>query len=154
VTIPCDLLITSVGYKGLPLSPSLPFDDSSGTLDHENGRVNGLTGVYGAGWIKRGAKGIVGTNVEDGREVARRIMEDYDAGLFVGAASDKDDDSNSTPMTMESLLKSKNIGWVDWEGWRRIDAYETNSENKRCASQPREKIVDADKMKKVAQGNL
>src|SRR4029077_13839967 len=50
-TLACGLVFRSVGYRGVEL-PGVAFDDRSGTIRNENGRVG--EGVYCAGWIKRG----------------------------------------------------------------------------------------------------
>src|SRR5919109_975517 len=57
-TLECGLVFRSIGYHGVAL-PDLPFDERRGTLRNEGGRVfaendGPLTGVYCAGWIKRG----------------------------------------------------------------------------------------------------
>ena len=49
-TIPCGIVFRSVGYRGIAL-PGVPFDESSGTVPNEGGRVE--PGLYVAGWIKR-----------------------------------------------------------------------------------------------------
>ncbi|NEE29394.1 ferredoxin-NADP reductase, partial [Streptomyces sp. SID7982] len=46
------LLLRAIGYRGIPV-PGLPFDETSGTVPHEGGRVAGVPGSYVVGWIKR-----------------------------------------------------------------------------------------------------
>jgi ferredoxin--NADP+ reductase len=66
--LPVDMVFRSVGYRGVAL-PGLPFDDGSGIIPNESGRVRQkdgegfLTGVYVSGWIKRGPTGVIGTEV-------------------------------------------------------------------------------------------
>src|SRR5262249_51884129 len=60
-TIPCGLVLRSVGYRALPV-PGLPFDERTFVLPNDRGRVLGpdgkpLPGVYAVGWIKRGPTG-------------------------------------------------------------------------------------------------
>ena len=74
-TIPCGVVFRSVGYLGVPLA-GLPFDERRGTVPNDGGRVLGadgapLTGVYVAGWIKRGPTGVIGTNKKDANETVR-----------------------------------------------------------------------------------
>src|SRR5690606_4265091 len=66
-TVPAQLVLRSVGYKGSAL-PGVPFDERSAVIPNQAGRVltekGGATvpGVYVAGWIKRGPSGVIGTN--------------------------------------------------------------------------------------------
>ena len=39
-TIPCGLVLRSVGYKGVAL-PGVPFDERTGTIPNDRGRVEG-----------------------------------------------------------------------------------------------------------------
>ena len=81
----CDLVLASVGYRGTAI-PSLPFDDTRGTLFHEGGRVldraagTPVPGVYAAGWIKRGPSGVIGTNKKCAEESVHALVEDFAAG--------------------------------------------------------------------------
>ena len=64
--IPCDVVITSLGYLNTQL-PGVPFDSRSGTIPHSRGRISqgggdtqrrfDLTGWYVTGWLKRGPTG-------------------------------------------------------------------------------------------------
>ena len=87
-TLSCELVFRSVGYRGLPC-PGLPFDEGSGTMPNEGGRVLGedgrpLPGVYCAGWIKRGPTGVIGTNKKDATETVEALLADAEAGLIGG----------------------------------------------------------------------
>ncbi|TAM84450.1 MAG: 4Fe-4S dicluster domain-containing protein [Jatrophihabitans sp.] len=77
--IDCGLVLTAIGYRGVPV-PGLPFDEATGTVPHERGRV--APGVYVAGWIERGPRGFLGTNRTCSRETVRRLLEDIGAGLI------------------------------------------------------------------------
>ena len=93
-TIPAGIVFRSVGYRGVEL-PGLPFDPARGTLPNDCGRVldgdgSPLTGVYCAGWIKRGPTGVIGTNKKDATETVRLLLED-DAARRLPRASDPRD---------------------------------------------------------------
>ena len=54
-------------------------------MPNDRGRVLGddgepLPGVYVAGWIKRGAQGVIGTNKTDAEETVARLWEGLDDG--------------------------------------------------------------------------
>src|SRR6185312_1003221 len=82
-TIPCSLVLRSVGYRAVPL-PGVPFEERRFVLPNERGRVHTpegepLPGVYAVGWIKRGPTGILGTNKRDAEETVDRLVEDLRA---------------------------------------------------------------------------
>ena len=72
-TLATGLVFRSVGYRGVAL-PGVPFDEGSGTIPNERGRVG--PGVYVAGWIKRGPSGVIGTNKKDATETVELLLED------------------------------------------------------------------------------
>jgi ferredoxin--NADP+ reductase len=71
------LVIRAIGFRGAPVS-GLPFDEATGTVPHDRGRVE--PGVYVAGWIKRGPSGFIGTNKSCAQETVESILDDLDAG--------------------------------------------------------------------------
>ncbi|MFI8823801.1 FAD-dependent oxidoreductase [Streptomyces sp. NPDC053431] len=73
------LVLRAVGYRGRPV-PGLPFDEATGTVPHERGRV--APGVYVAGWIKRGPTGFIGTNKTCAQESVTTLLDDFEAGLL------------------------------------------------------------------------
>ena len=88
--LPCDILIRSVGYVGDKLEPSLIPSDNNGTIAHDGlGRVqykdddSSATGrLYVCGWAKRGASGVIATNVQCAEETALAIEEDIISGVL------------------------------------------------------------------------
>ncbi|WP_245160541.1 NAD(P)-binding protein [Blastococcus sp. CT_GayMR20] len=116
--LPADLVVRSVGYRGLPL-PGLPVDERSGTVPNEEGRVqrDGRTsiGEYVAGWIKRGPSGVVGTNKHDARETVAGLLADAAEGVLrtEGPVGD----------LVEELI-SRGAEPVLLDDWRAIDAAE------------------------------
>ncbi|HZT92841.1 MAG TPA: FAD-dependent oxidoreductase [Gaiellaceae bacterium] len=114
--IPAGLVLRSVGYKGVPL-PGVPFDERSGTIPNDGGRVRGAERTYAAGWIKRGPSGVIGTNKKDAVETVEHLLEDARAGrLRRGGAG-----------TLEGLLDAKGVEYVEYEGWQAIDAAERSA---------------------------
>ena len=112
-TIPCGLVLRSVGYKGVEL-PGVPFDADAGVMPNEGGRVLGAARTYCAGWIKRGPSGVIGTNKKDATETVDALLEDARAGKLT-APNDAD---------LRALLEERGTAFVDHEGWRAIDAAE------------------------------
>jgi ferredoxin/flavodoxin---NADP+ reductase len=116
-TIPCGIVLRSVGYRGVGL-PGIPFDESRGVIPNAEGRVLGengepVRGLYVAGWIKRGPSGVIGTNRKDAAETVERLLEDAAAGLLEPASGD-----------LAELLAGRGVAAVDYAGWRAIDEHE------------------------------
>ncbi|MFJ5801067.1 FAD-dependent oxidoreductase [Streptomyces decoyicus] len=110
------LVLRSVGYRGTP-QPGLPFDETTGTVPHLAGRVlrdgTPLTGVYVAGWIKRGPTGVIGSNRPCAKETARSLLADAPALTGRGSAEDP----------LAALIR---VGQrpVPWPGWLAIETAE------------------------------
>jgi ferredoxin--NADP+ reductase len=119
-TLSCELVFRSVGYRGLPC-PGLPYDEQSGTMPNDGGRVLGdngaaLAGVYCAGWIKRGPTGVIGTNKKDATETVEALLADAKAGAIGGTGAPAE--------AVEALLAERGINAVVYAGWEAIDAAE------------------------------
>ena len=136
-TIPADLVLRSVGYRGVPLDGA-PFDERRGVVPNEDGRVldetgHAVPGLYVAGWIKRGPSGVIGTNKAD-------AMKTVDALLADPLPEPADVSEDAVP----ALLRAHGARWIDFEGWLRLDAAET--EAGAPAGRPRVKVVSVDEM--------
>jgi ferredoxin--NADP+ reductase len=119
-TIPCGLVFRSIGYHGIPL-PGVPFDERSGTIPNDGGRIldgNGapLPRAYVAGWIKRGPTGVIGTNKKDATETVACLLGDAQSGRLArnGAGTD----------AIVELLVERGAEPVVYAGWEAIDALE------------------------------
>jgi len=117
----CGIVFRSIGYRGTPVQ-GLPFDEASGTIPHEAGRIldeqgEQLRGDYVVGWIKRGPTGIIGTNKRDAQETVDELFEDLDAGRLNEPADPSRD-------TLEELLAQRAPDHVTYSGWEAIDAAE------------------------------
>ncbi|MEU7812312.1 FAD-dependent oxidoreductase [Pseudonocardia sp. NPDC049154] len=113
--LPTGMVVTAVGFRGSPVE-GLPFDDGTGTVPHEAGRVISdgvpLTGVYVAGWLKRGPTGVIGTNRPDGGETAASVLAD----LADRPRTERDD--------LLELLATRSVHVTDWAGWLRLEEHE------------------------------
>ncbi|AJF63459.1 FAD-dependent oxidoreductase [Streptomyces vietnamensis] len=121
-TIETSLVLRAIGYRARPV-PGLPFDEATGTVPHDRGRVR--PGVYVAGWIKRGPNGFIGTNKSCAQETVSALLDDLEAGLLTAPAAPG---SGAHP------------GAVGLDGWRAID--EEERAEGRLQGRPRVKIVD------------
>ncbi|MGV9396050.1 FAD-dependent oxidoreductase [Streptomyces sp. NPDC003668] len=114
-TVQAELVLRSVGYRGVPLE-GLPFDAASGTVPHRQGRVlrEGVTspGEYVAGWIKRGPTGVIGTNRPCAKETVTSLLTDAPALV-------RDERGDPLPE-----LRAAGIEPVPWRGWLAIERAE------------------------------
>lgn len=118
--IPAQLVVRSVGYRGVAL-PGLPFDTSMNVVPHDHGRVvrDGVAapGEYVAGWIKRGPTGVIGTNKSDANESVATLLSDAELGaLPVPAHPDRG--------ALTDLLAARGVRVFTLDDWQAIDAAE------------------------------
>lgn len=136
--IDCGLVLRAVGYRGLPIA-GLPFDESAGTVANVAGRVvepatsRPVPGQYVAGWIKRGATGVIGTNRWCAAETVEALLDDHRAGLLSEPTASGED--------LTALVRDRRPDALTGADWRAIDRHER--ERGRDAGRPRIKIVDA-----------
>ena len=75
-----------------------------------------LSGVYCAGWIKRGPTGVIGTNKKDATETVEACWQTPRPALIGGTAAPAE--------TVEALFAERGIDAVIYSGWEAIDAAE------------------------------
>ena len=80
VELSTQLVLLAIGYRGTP-SPGIPFDDITGTIRNDGGRITAadgtpVPGCYVVGWAKRGATGGIGDNKIDAEETAEALLAD------------------------------------------------------------------------------
>jgi len=144
-TLPAQLVLRSVGYTGVAL-PGLPFDDRRGVVPNDRGRVVDpatgapLPGVYVAGWIKRGASGVIGTNKADAMETVEGLVEDLAAGRLAPTGTPDD----LSPAAVDALLAARGAEPFDAEDWFALDAFEVAAGE--AAGRPRVKCVRREEM--------
>jgi ferredoxin--NADP+ reductase len=109
--IPCGLVVSAIGYEAMPIS-GVPFDKKRGRVRNREGRV--APGLYVVGWVKRGPRGVIGTNKADGDQAARAIARD-----FAGDGSKKPGRAG-----LEAMLSQRHVDWVSFRDWRVLDEAE------------------------------
>jgi ferredoxin--NADP+ reductase len=145
-TIDAQMVLRSVGYRGLPI-PGLPFDERSGTVPNDAGRVLGFDGpepgLYVAGWIKRGPTGVIGTNKHDARETVASMLEDVPS---LPTAPVRDPDA------VVRLLADRGVVAVTWDGWLAIELAEIELGQQRGSARAR--ITQRDALLRAALAHL
>ena len=136
------LVLRAIGYCGVPL-PGLPFDERFGIIPNVEGRVRGMPATYVTGWIKRGPRGIIGTNKKCARDTVRALLAD--------ARSDTLPNTGTLIATdVDRILRQRQPHLIDQLGWLHIDDKERAAG--RAAGRPRIKITEIDQLVAAATG--
>jgi ferredoxin--NADP+ reductase len=116
VTLAADLVVTCVGYQARACCTEAPVN---GLFANDGGHIR--DGLYTVGWAKRGPSGTIPTNRIEAQAVAQRIAADLCDGDKPGGAG------------LRTLLDGQATRWVDYAGWRRIEAQEqSDADPGRC----------------------
>jgi ferredoxin--NADP+ reductase len=142
-TLRVGLVFRAIGYQGVPL-PGVPFDAMSGVIPNVAGRIvdprtgGPIVGEYVVGWIKRGPRGIIGTNKPDSQETVRMLLEDLGAGRL---------DKEEVPgrHVLERLLSERRQDFVSYEDWQLIDLLE-QERGRASGDRPRVKFSRVEEM--------
>ncbi len=138
-TLTTGLILRSIGYRGVPIG-GLPFDESTGVVPNEDGRVTGTPGSYVAGWIKRGPRGVIGTNRTCAVQTVDALWKDHLEGILQRDLGSSEE--------LRKLLEERGIRHLDWSGWRAIDGAERD--RGAAAARPRVKFIAIEDMRAAA----
>ncbi|MGA0571344.1 FAD-dependent oxidoreductase [Variovorax sp. VNK109] len=134
MTLPARLLVRSIGSIA-PAFAGLAIDETKGSIANRDGQIidhldRPCDGLFVTGWARRGAAGVIGTNRDDGAQVAARVLE------FLGQQSHGTRGGFSA---LSQDLAQRGLQLVDQSGWARIDASERAAG--RLRGRPRVKLV-------------
>lgn len=128
--LPAQLAVTCIGYEAGACCSASPVH---GTFQNEEGRIR--AGLYVVGWAKRGATGTIPTNRSEAQQLAQRM------------AREVTDSGRNGRLGLNEHLRASGRLFVDYAGWKRIDAAETaRAGDGRC----RLKLRSIDEMLRVA----
>lgn len=133
ITKTAGLVIKSIGYTTIALDSSIPLDEKRGCIRNEGGKVlDSGDGLYCSGWAATGPSGVLLGTMNVSFEVAKRILKDAETGNI---------DTSEKPGGdyIRSLLKERNVQFVSFDDWKKIDAKER--ELGQLQGKPREKFV-------------
>ncbi|XP_078439443.1 pyridine nucleotide-disulfide oxidoreductase family protein [Wolffia australiana] len=141
------LVLKSIGYKSVSV-PGLAFDKQRGVVPNIKGRVVKANsdqtvlenGLYVVGWLKRGPTGIIATNLYCAEETVESVLEDLEKGT-------ERKRKQGRPGLVE-LLESRDIQYVTFMGWEKIDMKEKAEGIRR--NRPRIKITEWGELLRVA----
>lgn len=141
-TMPTQLVVRAVGYRGVAI-PGLPFDETAGTIPHEQGRITGRDRDYVVGWIKRGPSGVIGTNKKDSQDTVDTLIADL-AGAALGEFSD------GHPDEVADWLAQRQPKLISDAHWQAIDAHERSAGEPH--GRPRVKVPSVERMLHIGHG--
>ena len=123
------LVLRSIGYRSVQADPSLPFDTVRGVVPNGEGRVEGEEGLYVAGWLGTGPRGVIIDTMNSAFRVGAALVEDL-KGRELGEKRGR-----------EGVAAGSCTGWEDWE---RIDGEEQRRGG--LVGKPREKCSSVQEM--------
>lgn len=149
-TLPIQMLLTSIGYKSLPMEGA-PFDEKRGIIPNVHGQVvtetteTGLDpGLFVCGWIKRGPTGIIGTNLIDAEDTVEMMVKQKATFPSIHAVKPGGEG-------LASLLQSRGCSPISFADWEKIDSAE--KERGTLVGKPREKFTSIHDMVDIARGS-
>ncbi|CAL8282627.1 unnamed protein product [Merluccius merluccius] len=141
-TVDCGLVISSIGYKSLPIDPTVPFDPHKAIVPNTLGRVKQAAGLYCSGWLKTGPTGVIATTMNNSFDTAHSVIEDINSG-HLDVSTAKPGSQGVCP-----LLDKRGVKPVTFSDWEKINKEETRRGE--AEGKPREKLLDVEEMLQVA----
>ena len=129
--IPAQLAVTCIGYEAVPCCSTSPVN---GRFANDEGKID--EGLYVVGWAKRGPSGTIPTNRAEAQQVAQKIASEMSPRVPQKSAPD-----------LTKLLQARDVVWVDYAGWKRIEAAERAGA---CEQRCRLKLLSKEEMLQVA----
>lgn len=133
----------------------MPFDESAGHFPQDGyGRIlsdvttkdqppetefKPLPGLYCAGWVKTGPKGVIATTMTDAFTTAETIAKDW-AGKTADLSGERAQGWEGVKAEVDAL----GLRPTTWEDWKKIDRIERERGAEK--GKLREKIVDVKEM--------
>lgn len=160
ISIPSDIVFTSIGYKSTSLVNAkedlcMPFDESAGHFPQDGyGRIlsdvttkdqppqtkfKPLPGLYCAGWVKTGPKGVIATTMTDAFTTAETIAKDW-AAKIADLSGERAQGWEGVKAEVDAL----GLRPTTWEDWKKIDKIERERGAEK--GKLREKVVDVKEM--------
>ena len=135
VAIAAGLIVHAIGYQGDAVG-DVPFDQQRGVIRNLQGQV--ASKEYAAGWIKRGASGVIGSNKHCASDTVAKLLSDL-AETNASSLSGTED--------MAAVLQARGVEFIDFAGWRLLDEHE--QESGRLTGRPRRKVTEVPRMLEI-----
>lgn len=114
--IDASLVVHAIGYQGQQIE-DIPFDAAKGVISNEQGCLpasdeNSLKKEYTAGWIKRGASGVIGSNKQCATDTVDQLLNNLP------------EDIQKVEQDITTTLKDRNVEYITFDDWRFLDEHE------------------------------
>lgn len=171
-TLETGLIVTATGYQGKAIQ-GLKFDEVRGTIAHYEGRALLSNGdlsekEYVAGWIKRGASGVIGTNKQCAVHTVKTLVADLHSKDFksedlevrsletrdsvLGSLEHPSSETQAMEvMSLKKYLSQNKINFFTFADWIAVDIQELKLG--RSVGRPRRKLIDLQEMIHVQSTN-
>ncbi len=147
---PVQAVYHAIGYRPAAVS-GVAYDEKKYHLLNERGRIleddaqTVIPFVYATGWAKRGPVGLIGSTKSDALETVNNILSDWAGTEQKGRTAPKGTDEE-----VAKFLESEGLAPIDYQGWRRVDAYERAQGAK--AGREHIKVTDSEQIRRIARG--
>lgn len=128
LSLEAGLIMRAIGFRARPF-PGLPFDSDRSVMRNQSGRVTDMAadngdervvpGVYVTGWLKRGPRGLIGTNKMCASETVACMLDDFSNSSIPSADLNADE--------VLDIIKQRQPQLVQREQWWAIDSFERQS---------------------------
>ena len=137
-TLECGTLVRSVGYISTCQDSDLPFHPERHLIPNTEGRVSQCPGLYTAGWLGTGPRGVIIDTMNTAFRVAANIVSDLKAQNL----------PNKPGMTgLKASLENR----TSWEDWKLLDEEEIR--RGQLKGKLRDKIVSVEEMLEFIMNN-
>lgn len=134
------LIMRAIGFRGQPIE-GLPFDADRNVLQNLSGRVTQggkgdgeettVAGLYVTGWLKRGPRGLIGTNRKCALETVQHLVEDLSRSSLQPAKINAEQ--------VVDIVQQRQPQLVQREQWWVIDRFEREA----VPGRPRAKLTNS-----------
>ena len=131
----CGLVVRSVGYTSVQADPQLPWDDTKRVISNQDGRARDCPGLYTAGWLGTGPRGVIIDTMNTAFRVAASLVSDL--------SSQQLDERPG----LGGLGEDVRTGVTSWADWQRLDREELRRGE--VKGKARDKIVSVEEMMEV-----
>jgi anaerobic selenocysteine-containing dehydrogenase/NADPH-dependent glutamate synthase beta subunit-like oxidoreductase/NAD-dependent dihydropyrimidine dehydrogenase PreA subunit len=142
--IHANLIVHAIGYQGDAIE-NVAFDEQRGVILNQQGRVDivnhsskdksegsVLNQEYAAGWIKRGANGVIGSNKHCAHDTVNQLITD-----LVNANTST---TKLISQDMTDLLDKRNVEYISFSDWQLLDQHEQVQGD--LVGRPRRKVTN------------
>ena len=117
------------------MEPGIPFDNKRGIIPNENGKIANVPGLFCAGWLATGPRGVIVNTMTEAFKVGQTVIENMSSLI---------NENKPGLKSIKHLLKERNVKPVSFQDWKTIDAKE--KELGHASGKPREKMTTVHSM--------